>query len=864
VGTYCGLQLVMSAAGADLASTTFCISAARPGDFKTLSIEGNRYPVMQKHNLLVKASTGLEVQANDSIEIRLSPDFALGRTLLLANTGADVSLSVLVNNKKLSVDVAFSQAVDNALVFKVSGLALGAGDSLSLDFASVQGASTQLVIGDAVRLSLSDADGKLVLASTAALSVTYFALALTPALSLMNPERGLLTTAALKLQLPDFLVQKTDLQLDLYLPAELNQFLRQTFPTNFSSQVIFQSNYSSGLGNALAFQYQPVTDSLGSLHYRLAPSSNSGLLFADANPILVFSFILPIDTTSRIADFYGSISYKAEPVALFTSKGPAITSPGLDSDVLVGFYSNGRLEIKLSANESLPSKCTLVLKSSSPALLAFKDPNSIKSCLEVSNVSNPNAECSQNLIYANGSISPNTIVVDPEKIVGSEIRLRDLLSGLNLPIGQPRRQFDVQIHNIDFKNSLMPSNFDMKMSLMLPSNGSNLTQSGREVTLRVTTPCPKGCTSCSTQNPGVCFECEDGIALQDKACWLPLSRYNTYLALRIVVNGMFIVFLGILGIHNYLAITATSQDSRFNLNFFTDDKIVLSFLVLLHTLGTICYSFVVGNYVMVGASVSGFLVHVLSNVSVYFWVWKMPTCNCFQIGINRKTSLYVLFVHFSGLFYHIRYKKALESLKNYEGFYKKETRGPNLRRISEQNRRFSLLGGISGEGIAHMFKFKVYEKCRSINIAVKLPLLVGQFVVCLLSVLEYLPQEAFYEIPLVVFLELGAYVFYIDYFPASKNQEERAPNNDNSNVSELDLIVDRLGHKLSSVDNGESSVQLISDLSQQDSQVAHVNEHLMEVSLDELESLNFQGPEGMEAAAQYYISKLESLFKSLN
>jgi hypothetical protein len=226
--------------------------------------------------------------------------------------------------------------------------------------------------------------------------------------------------------------------------------------------------------------------------------------------------------------------------------------------------------------------------------------------------------------------------------------------------------------------------------------------------------------------------------------------------------------------------------------------------------------------------------------------------------------LYVLLVHFSGIFYHVRYLEKLEKLKFYEGLYKKENQGTNLRRLSEQNKRLSLLGGLNAAEFAHMFNYTVYEKCRSINIAVKLLLLVGLFVICLLSVLDSLPQKAYYELAIMIFVELGAYVFYIDYIPKLSIIGKDKNSIENSKLEDERLSSHAKPKKTNQDCQNDSCAHLIPESNYTDTPSCLINNSLFSLDQTEMNSLDFSGPDGFQVPACFIIQKLQSLVKNIN
>jgi hypothetical protein len=129
-------------------------------------------------------------------------------------------------------------------------------------------------------------------------------------------------------------------------------------------------------------------------------------------------------------------------------------------------------------------------------------------------------------------------------------------------------------------------------------------------------------------------------------------------------------------------------------------------------------------------------------------------------------SIYILAVNFSGIFWKIRKIETVEKLRTYEDLYK-AAKKPSDRRRSSATKRYSLLGQDLIREVVQLYEYRVYDKCRTINLALKLVVMVVYFVLSLLTWLDLLHAEAFYELPALVFLELGVYVFYLDYLPTS-------------------------------------------------------------------------------------------------
>jgi hypothetical protein len=216
------------------------------------------------------------------------------------------------------------------------------------------------------------------------------------------------------------------------------------------------------------------------------------------------------------------------------------------------------------------------------------------------------------------------------------------------------------------------------------------------------------------------------------------------------------------------------------------------------------------------------------------------------------------------VFSHVRYRRSLEDLKFYESLYKKTKKEADLRRMSEQHKRLSLLGGVEASKLAHMFKYTVYEKCRSINIGIKLILLVGLFVVCLLSALDTLIYKAYYELAILIFIELGVYVFYIDYIPDLGLAPQAGPDLENSNLSNKDKSVQGKDNQTGELDHNSSSMNLIGDPNGDQPSSCIVNGEVLGLDLQELNRLEFSNDNRLQVPLQYYFQKLEVTLKNLN
>lgn len=508
----------------------------------------------------------------------------------------------------------------------MSGVAVGPSDTITISIKSMQGINSQSVISDSVKLILYDADNRPCIRSTKTVQVIYSTSNITGEIDFMNLERGLNSSVLIGLSLHDSMVQKADMALDLYWPQEISQFLKMEFPANFSQQVRFHLGSSSGLGSSAELEYSPISDNTGNLRYRLSASPPTSQLFIEKNILVILSTFIPIDISDRLADSYGTVSYRGSPVSQFSLKGPTIPDVGLETEQSSGTLKSGDLDLRLFSNSSLPSRFTLIIKTSTPNMVAFKNSDSSSSCLDIGNVSNPVAKCNQTIKYLNGTLVPHNTKMDPEVSMYTEIRLENPLAGLKLPIGQLRREIALKVHNLEFKYDYMPSLIEIKVRLLTYTKGPELAQAGPEITVKVTTECPKTCTSCSSANPTVCYKCVPGIAIQDKTCWLPMARYNAFFSLRMIINGLVGLLMIILGVHCYLSIMAAPKESRWGLNYLTDCKMATSLLSLVHSLGVFGYSMVAENWLMVWASLASFLVQASANITMYFWIKKQHDC----------------------------------------------------------------------------------------------------------------------------------------------------------------------------------------------------------------------------------------------
>jgi hypothetical protein len=545
----------------------------------------------------------------------------------IVNSLESMRVSVFIDGLRTDVNFTSSHEIDNSLTFKFTGFSLSSQANFTIAFSAMIGLTTQTIIENAVKLFIFNSDQNICLQSSDSLQVVYIPANLTGSLSFVNPERGLNTTVILKLSIPTTMVQKEGLKLDLYWPKEISNFLQQEFPGNFSQQISFHPQFSSGIGMNSSYRYLPISDGSSNLHFELGLNQENSILFSKAQVEIVFSVYLPVEVEPTMANMYGSIMYRSSPVALFSLTTPSLTPIGLEATQITGKFQNGELELKLVANQSLPTKFTLTLNTDNRGLLMFKESKSSSTCLDVSNVSNPAAVCNQTVKFLNDSIVIDDKRIDPMEIKSSEIRLSNPLLGIKLQVGTPRREVALKIHNLIFKNDFMNSEIEVKVALLVASSNPNLAQNRSEVLVKVISPCPKSCTSCSSSNPLVCYECIPGIAIQDKTCWLPLQRYHAFLSLQIVINSMIFILLCILGFHCYLAITASREESRYGLIYLTDVKMITSLLAYTQTIGVICYSFLSGNYLMVWASLVCYLSQVGTNIVVYFWLKKIHHCN---------------------------------------------------------------------------------------------------------------------------------------------------------------------------------------------------------------------------------------------
>lgn len=79
VGTYCGLSLGLGSGSSLLVSTSFCVTTTLPNDFSSVELASDRFSAMQSHPLSVAVEPGIRVEFDDTLEMRLAPDFSISR-----------------------------------------------------------------------------------------------------------------------------------------------------------------------------------------------------------------------------------------------------------------------------------------------------------------------------------------------------------------------------------------------------------------------------------------------------------------------------------------------------------------------------------------------------------------------------------------------------------------------------------------------------------------------------------------------------------------------------------------------------------------------------------------------------------------
>lgn len=127
--------------------------------------------------------------------------------------------------------------------------------------------------------------------------------------------------------------------------------------------------------------------------------------------------------------------------------------------------------------------------------------------------------------------------------------------------------------------------------------------------------------------------------------------------------------------------------------------------------------------------------------------------------------VYLIAVHFSGLLQGIRRQDIVGKRLDYEDLYQKAKKSRSRRKSSVIDRN-SVQGRAIISEVVHLFMFSVYERCRSVNIIIKLTIISPHAVLGILIGLKVLKAEVFYELPCLLFVELAFYAFYLDYIPA--------------------------------------------------------------------------------------------------
>lgn len=221
-------------------------------------------------------------------------------------------------------------------------------------------------------------------------------------------------------------------------------------------------------------------------------------------------------------------------------------------------------------------------------------------------------------------------------------------------------------------------------------------------------------------------------------------------------------------------------------------------------------------------------------------------------------------MHFSGVLCHVRYIEKLERIKFYESLYKDKKKTNDLRRASQQNKRMSLLGGIEASQFAHVFAIKVYERCRSINMAVKLLIGVALSVLCILSIYDYLPHRAFYELAIVISIELGVYVSYIDYLPKFGPYQTEGKGFESPRESLSNGRPEKPQSETAEVSHDDSCSHLVASSSGADPLQCVLNNQLYALEESELERLEFSGSSGLQVPALFYLQRLSRVSSIIN
>lgn len=433
-------------------------------------------------------------------------------------------------------------------------------------------------------------------------------------------DRGRNTTVYLSFELPDITMHQSNLRLDISLPQTISTYIKDQYPDTYADMFRYHYQLSEGLSPRAKLDILPTTSDV--LKYRLELPANQNIgskLFSRSNLKLAFSTILLTDIYPTIGCINTDLLLENTLIGHIQSKMPEMTPISIIKQTLAANYSSNILSFSMQLNTTLPQLFNFEVIMPAITALIFKDQGSASSCVFIDEKSNPAAKCHQKIMYYNGSEASSQYRIDYNTVSSVHIVVSNPTAGLSTGEYISSRYLNVAIHNLQIASDTIPNRFDVKFDLKKSEDSDLFSPFGQPVTMEVMTDCPSRCSMCSKLNPNECYECKPGVVLYDRQCILSLQRYHAYLSIRSAVNGISVILLALLGVHNCLAIRAGPNSSKYRLNYLTDSKMVTSLLVHLQTFMAILYAWLSGNNLMLFYCLATSATLMLANVAMIFY-----------------------------------------------------------------------------------------------------------------------------------------------------------------------------------------------------------------------------------------------------
>lgn len=79
LGSLCGIQVSLGSGLDAIGTTQLCLLTSTPSSFKSVKLDSSTFSTLQDHELSIQVLAGIDVLSSDILEVRLAPDFGLGR-----------------------------------------------------------------------------------------------------------------------------------------------------------------------------------------------------------------------------------------------------------------------------------------------------------------------------------------------------------------------------------------------------------------------------------------------------------------------------------------------------------------------------------------------------------------------------------------------------------------------------------------------------------------------------------------------------------------------------------------------------------------------------------------------------------------